>query len=279
MQSVGLALGSGGWKGLAHLGVLRALEEMEVRPTLYAGSSVGALMATAAACRIRISDLERLAEECHQRSLFRLDLGNLVRYGIRTPALFGDRPLRSLCHRLFGRMTFADLPTPALVATVDIRSGETIWWGAPGHRMVPVADAVYASCAMPGLLPPGRVGPNLCIDGGVLDPLGLPDLNGVVDRIIAVELDCLPPLAGPTGRLSGVTLWSRAQSLVMRDLTRRVLRTWDGPPMQVIRPRLRGAEVLRATNPARMMDAGYEAAWSLLEGEGETARYFSAPSD
>lgn len=51
-RRIGLALGSGGWKGLAHLGVLRALEELEIRPALYAGASVGALVAAAAACRV-----------------------------------------------------------------------------------------------------------------------------------------------------------------------------------------------------------------------------------
>jgi NTE family protein len=269
-ERLGLALGSGGWKGLAHLGVLRALEELEIRPALYASASVGALVAAAGACRIRLDELERLAGECRQRSLFRVDLRSLIRYGVRTPALFSETPLRSLCERLFGRMTFAELPTPAVVATVDVWSGETIWWGTPGLRMVPVADAVYASCAMPGLLPPGRVGSRLCMDGGVLDPLGLHGLYGMVDQIVVVELGNVRGAVGdPMDRPRGASLWWSAQALVMQDLTRRLLHNWDGPPMQVIRPQLRGVEVLKVRDPERVIRAGYDAAWSRLGNDSE----------
>ena len=57
-----LALGSGGLTGMAHIGVLRALEEAEIRPTLYAGSSAGALVAAAAAHGIGLADLEAIAD-------------------------------------------------------------------------------------------------------------------------------------------------------------------------------------------------------------------------
>jgi NTE family protein len=157
------------------------------------------------------------------------------------------------------------MPTPALVATLNVWTGETIWWGTPGFRMVSVADAVYASCAMPGLLPPGRVGGTLCMDGGVLDPLGLHGLYGMVDQIVVVELGHQHgAVCDPKAPPEGASLWWGAQTLVMRDLTRHLLRNWDGSPMQVIRPQLRGVEVLKVEDPERVIRAGYEAAWSRL---------------
>ena len=268
-ERVGLALGGGGWKGLAHLGVLRALEELEIRPAVYAGASVGALVAAAAASRIRLDHLEQVATHCRQNRLFRLDFGNLLRHGVRTPALFRETPLRTLCRELFGECRFEDLRTPALVATLDFSTGETIWWGSQGHRQASIADAVYASCALPGLLPPGRVDARLCIDGSVLDPLGLQGLRDLVDRIIVVELGQVRTAASPPARPRASSVWWSAQAMVIRDLTRRLLSEWDGPPLQVIRPVLRGVEVLTVADPVRVINAGYSAALSVLHEDDE----------
>lgn len=278
---VGLALGSGGWKGLAHLGVLRALEELEIRPAVYAGSSVGALLAAAAASRHRLDALEAMARHCHRHSLFRVDLGSLLRHGVRTPALFRAAPLRALCRELFGQLTFADLPTPVLVATLDLLTSDTLWWGSPGRRHVRVADAVYASCALPGLLPPGTVGGRLCADGALLDPLGLKGLKTQVDRILVVELGhdaeaALESLRRPRA----ARLWWTAQSLVLRGLTREMLQGWDGPPVQVIRPVLRGVEVLSVDDPAAVIRAGYVAAQAALQdGCGAGVPSATPPTD
>ena len=62
---VALALGSGGLRGIAHIGVLRALAEAEIQPTVYAGSSAGALVAAAAAYDLSLSEMERIAARLH----------------------------------------------------------------------------------------------------------------------------------------------------------------------------------------------------------------------
>lgn len=270
-ERIGLALGSGGWKGLAHLGVLRALEELEIRPAVYAGSSVGALFAAAAASRVQLSELERLAIRYQQQPLFRLNLGSFLRRGFKASAVFHDKPLRALCRDLFGQISFPELPAPAIISTVDVRTGTPLWWGMGGRREVPVADAVYASCAMPGLLPPGQVGSRLCIDGGIVDPLAISALDGLVHRIIVVDLDdSSRSLVDPFSRPSGSSLWLGAQSLVMRHLARRQLETWTGPPLVIIRPALPGANLLSVADPQRVIEAGYWAAMEVLSDDVET---------
>ena len=74
-----LALGSGGLKGMAHIGVLRALEEAEIRPTLYAGSSAGAVVAAAAAHGIGLADLEAIADRLWRKPVFQVDFLSLLR--------------------------------------------------------------------------------------------------------------------------------------------------------------------------------------------------------
>jgi NTE family protein len=269
-ERIGLALGSGGWKGLAHLGVLRALEELEIRPAVYAGASAGALFAAAAANRIQLGELETLAEQYRKRSLFRFDLGSLLRRGLGAPALFDGRPLRELCDDLLGNITFRELDTPTVISTVDIRTGALMRWGMGGRRDVPVADAVYASCAMPGFLPPGQVGSRLCMDGSVVDPLALSALEHLVDRIIVVDPgDPTDYLSDAAAAPRGSALWWRAQSIVMRDLVRHQLETWNGPPLVLVRPALRDVNILRARDPQGVILAGYLAARRVLADDDE----------
>jgi NTE family protein len=189
---IALALGSGGLRGIAHIGVLRALAEAEIQPTVYAGSSAGALVAAVAADDVSLSEMERIAARLHHKSLFQIDVLGLLRYGTGALSIYRSAPLRELCVELFGNRTFYDLRTPLLMSTVDVQSSAALWWGTAAPD-VPVADAVCASCAMPGLLPPGLVSGRLCMDGSVLDPLALGAVAPLADLVIAIVLDGSAP--------------------------------------------------------------------------------------
>jgi NTE family protein len=133
----------------------------------------------------------------------------------------------------------------------------------------PVADAVYASCAIPGLLPPGRVGGRLCMDGAVVDPLALGAVAPLADLVIAAVLDGPSPDAGAATFQDAHTLWWHAQAIVMRNLARHTLARWKGPPLMVLRLALGGVNPVRGSDPALLIQAGYEAARrALAEWEG-----------
>jgi len=261
---IALALGSGGLRGIAHVGVLRALAEAEIQPTVYAGSSAGALVAAAAAHDLSLSEMESIVARLPRKSLFRFDLLGLLRYGIGALSLYRSAPLRELCVELFGTSTFQDLRTPLVVSTVDVESSAALWWGTAALPDVPVADAVYASCAMPGLLPPGLVCGRLCMDGGVLDPLALQAVAPLADLVIAVVLEGSAPGRATTTMAAAPTLWWQAQAMVTRDLGRYTLAYWDGPPLIVIRPEVHDAHPIRGGDPGRLIEAGYEAARRVL---------------
>jgi NTE family protein len=249
---------------MAHIGVLRALEEAEIRPTLYAGSSAGALVAAAAACGFALAELESIADRLQRTPVLQIDYASLLRHGLRTPALYRSERLLGLCDELFGGTTFCDLKTPLVVSTVDVETALPLWWGLTGLPDASIADAVYASCAMPGLLPPGLVSNRLCMDGSVLDPLALGAVAPLADLVIAVVLDGGSSL--PTGPLASPapSLWWHAQSIVLRDLSRHAIEEWDGPPLVVIRPDLRQVHSLRGGDPRKLIRAGYEGAWKAL---------------
>ena len=179
-------------------------------------------------------------------------------------SLYRSAPLRELCVELFGTRTFQDLRTPLVVSTVDVESSAALWWGTAALPDVRVADAVYASCAMPGLLRPGLVGGRLCMDGGVLDPLALQAVAPLADLVIAVVLEGSAPGRATTTMAAAPTLWWRAQAMATRDLGRYTLAYWDGPPLIVIRPEVHAAHPIRGADPARLIEAGYEAARRAL---------------
>jgi NTE family protein len=263
---IALALGSGGMKGVAHVGVLRALEEAEIRPTVYAGSSAGALVAAAAAHGIALAEMESIADRLQRKRLFQIDFLSLVRRGLRAQALYRAGPLRDLCAELFGGTIFGELKTQLVVSSVDVETAAPLWWGGGSGLDVSVADAVYASCAMPGLLPPGRVGGRICMDGGMLDPLALREVAPLADLVIAVVLDgATPPACNTTAVSTAPTLWWHAQRIVTHDLGYHTLVRWDGPPLLVIRPDLHHVHSLRGADPSRVIQAGYDAARSALD--------------
>jgi NTE family protein len=262
---IALALGSGGLRGIAHIGVLRALAEAEIQPTVYAGSSAGALVAAVAADDVSLSEMERIAARLHHKSLFQIDVLGLLRYGTGALSIYRSAPLRELCVELFGNRTFYDLRTPLLMSTVDVQSSAALWWGTAAPD-VPVADAVCASCAMPGLLPPGLVSGRLCMDGSVLDPLALGAVAPLADLVIAIVLDGSAPAGRATTTMAAAPmLWWHARAMVLRDLGCHTLVRWEEPPLIVIRPEVYDAHPIRGGDPARLIAAGYEAARSVLQ--------------
>jgi NTE family protein len=139
-------------------------------------------------------------------------------------------------------------------------------WGLPGLQDVPVRDAVYASCALPGFFPPGRVGERTCIDGGVVDNLPVSMASHFADIIIAVDVGSSD--ASQSARAEGqgfATIYMRAATMMMHALQQFPLERWHGPPMVLIRPRLNDANWLSFTDTASSIEQGYKAAMRALE--------------
>src|SRR5882762_9172440 len=156
-RKIALVLGGGGMKGFAHIGVLKALEEIGLKPAIYAGTSIGAMVAAAAVAGMSPDELARRAESLRRRDIFRINHFGMLMDRMKSQSIYLEEPLRTVGDSLVPEGTFDDLPSPLLVNTVDIERGTQIVWGLPGLRDVGVRDAVYASCSLPGFFPPGKV--------------------------------------------------------------------------------------------------------------------------
>jgi NTE family protein len=252
-------------KGFAHIGVMRALEELGIAPSLYAGTSIGAMLAAARVAGMTTDQLTERATALRRRDLFRLNHFGMLMDRMRSPSIYLEDPLRDLCRSVVPDGTFDDLPAPLIVNTVDIERSMPVNWGTPGLKDVPVQDAVYASCALPGFFPPGRVGGRLCVDGGVVDnlPVGIAAIDA--DFIIAVDVGSsdLRPISDAMS-LGFANIYMRAATTMMHALQQFPLTHWDGPPMVLIRPRC-GEDWLSFANTTSTIHEGYRAAKKALE--------------
>ena len=262
---IGVVFGGGALKGLAHVGALKAIREAGIQPRLFAGSSIGAMVAAAAATGMSVEALAARASRFRRRDLFRINHFGMLAMRMLSPSIYLEAPLRSLCEELISPGTFEDVKTPLLVAAVDIERGTPIVFGRPGLRDVSVRDAVYASCALPGFFPPGRVGERVCVDGGTTDNLPVAIASMGVDALIAVDVGIADvPVASGIAAEGFASIFMRSASLMMHQLQQQQLEHWTAPPMLLVRPRVSHINWLSFSHNDELLRVGYEATKEAL---------------
>jgi NTE family protein len=264
-RRVALVLGGGGLKGFAHIGVLRALAERNIVPEVFAGTSIGALISAAYIGGTTIEELAARAEGLRKRDLFRINHMGMLLERMRSPSIYLEEPLRELVGSAVADVTFAELAKRLLVNTVDLDRGARVVWGLPGLEDVSVRDAIYASCALPGFFPPGRVADRMCIDGGVVDNLPVSVAANFADLIVAVDVGSSDQLRSDAASSGFAGTYMRAATMMMHALQQFPLEHWHGPPMVLIRPRVDDANWLSFSDTAANIAEGYRSASRALE--------------
>ncbi|MFS0787134.1 patatin-like phospholipase family protein [Shouchella sp. 1P09AA] len=173
---IGLALGSGGARGFAHIGVLRALEKAGIHIDFLAGSSMGALVAAMYGVGHSIEHMERFAKLFKNK--FYLDF-TVSRQGL----IAGDK-IESLVRILAKQKTFKELDKEVRVVATDLLTGNRVIL-ADGD----VAKAVRASMSIPGIFVPVKWNDQLLVDGGVVErvPVSVAREMGA-DIVIGVDV-------------------------------------------------------------------------------------------
>jgi NTE family protein len=262
---IGVVLGGGALKGMAHIGALRALREAGIRPRVYAGTSIGAMVAAAAASGRDCEELVERALRFRRRDLFRINHVGMLMERMLSRSIYLEAPLRALCEELVAEGTFDDLETALLVTAVDLEQGVPVVFGRPGLRDVRVRDAVYASCALPGFFPPGVVGTRTCIDGGTTDNLPVAIASMGVDAVIAVDVGVADvPLARGVAQQGFASIFMRAATLMMHQQQQRALEHWMSPPLLLVRPRVSEIGWFSFSHIEKLIEMGYEATRDAL---------------
>lgn len=178
-RKIGLALSSGVARGWAHIGAIRALARLGVSFDIVAGCSAGAFVG---ACYLaqELDDLEAWALSLTKRRIVRyIDL----HFG-RGSLLSGNRIVEEM-RRLLGGRRIEDLRNPFVAVATDLTTGHEIWLQNGG-----LVEAVRASMALPGLLPPMAFGGRMLADGALVDPLPVAPCRALgADLVVAVNLN------------------------------------------------------------------------------------------
>jgi len=256
----GLALSGGGAQGLAHIGVLKVLEEEGIRPDYLAGTSMGGVIAAAYAAGLTPDEIEQIAADISKtRNLLRLADLSLPQQGI----FRGERVLEFFEKHLRG-CTFAELKIPLILIAVDLNTGQEIHLQEGS-----VAEALRATVSIAGLFAPVERDGMRLVDGGLLNNLPVDAVRQMgADIVMAVDVDWrkdsiwraisrLWPLSGVIGGL----IVNLGDSLDVTVRQQRAYKLQNAQPDFLVRPGIPDkVTVLTGFNRVAELVAGGEAA-------------------
>ena len=171
VEKTAFVLGGGGVLGAVEVGMLQALFERDITPDLVLGTSVGALNGAMVARDPSLAVIERLVglwtTAGQAREVYPTQPLKSVRRAVSSGThVFSDQPMRERLQEEFGDLTFEELPVEFQVCAASIERAAEHWFTSG-----PLVPAVVASAAVPGLLPPAKVGNEHYLDGGIVNSI------------------------------------------------------------------------------------------------------------
>jgi NTE family protein len=267
-MKIGLALGGGGAKGMAHIGVLSVLESAGIKVDIIAGTSAGAIAGSLYAAGKSPREIETLVRGLRWQQLLTRD-----RTGM---GIFSTEGIRRVLEAAIGKTTrIEDLPRRFIAMAVDMDSGEERAFDSG-----PVAKAVCASAAFPGLFAPVRIDGHGYFDGGVTNavPFDVVRRRGA-RRVLAVDLGADDPtfivqfphrrgstlfyrLLFATGKQKAMRVATRAIGIMSRQI--RMQRLKESPPDLVLHPLVQQVGMMDFELAVDCIRAGEQAARDAL---------------
>ncbi len=178
VRRVALALGSGGARGYAHIGAIQVLHERNCEIVTVAGSSMGALIGGLHAAG-KLDEFTEWALTLTQRDVLRL-----LDVAVSAPGAIRAEKIFARVTDLLGDTAIEDLVIPYTAVATDLLARRPVWF-----QRGPLVDAIRASTAIPGVLPPVMLNGRLLADGGIMDPVPLAPTAAVQsDFSLAISL-------------------------------------------------------------------------------------------
>ncbi|MBE9538206.1 MAG: patatin-like phospholipase family protein [Proteobacteria bacterium] len=211
-SSIGVALGGGAARGIAHIGVLQAFEEDGVNISYISGTSIGALVASYYAFGKSIEEIKAVGKE--------LNFTSVIGLSLQKKGLFSTRSMEKMIIKDLGEVNIEDANIPLAICATDISTGEQVVLRQGG-----LAKAVCASTAVPGIFVPVEVGGRTLVDGGISEnvPISLLDEMGA-GFTIGINLNGHQEYSPPKDIIS---IMSNAIDIAIDLRTRDQLKTAD----------------------------------------------------
>jgi NTE family protein len=257
-----LVLGGGGMKGIAHIGVWKALEESGIRPDAIVGTSIGALIGACLAGGMGWRELAEVSRRLKRQDIVSVNRRAMWLGGVREPAVFEGEHFLEYIRRSLPVQEFDRLRLPLRLNAVSLVSGEEVWFGAGARTDVPLAEAVYASCALPMYFAPARIADDVLVDGGILDVFPVRRaLEWGAERVIGVDVgsDFLPPDPGYFDQ-GMIAIHDRVLNLNLQGQRARCIDDVKDSPLLYIRPKIGHLHSFDFERTQFFLEEGYRAA-------------------
>ncbi len=253
-KTLGLALGAGGTRGIAHVGFLKALEEAGIRPDYIAGSSMGSVVGACYSKGMTCDEMRDIAFQLKTTDILDVSLISLAKLG-----LLKSVRVRKLISGFLEDCTFEQLHIPFCCVAVDLKTAELKCFSEGS-----VVDAVLASSAMPSVFRPVEIDGMLLVDGGVLCRVPVKEVKKMgADVVVAVDvlgkvekLDKVPNVLSLVTRVYDIMDCKRTQTVHTKHS--RKIDLWLEPEMEDV-----------SQYKVKNIEAAYEAGYRIGKENAE----------
>lgn len=187
MKKLGLALGGGGAKGIAHIAFLEKLDEMGITPSVVSGTSMGAIVAAVYCSGQKAGDMMAVLQRLDEKASRRKKGGIFLRLSTATPTYRGEF-MKRFIDSLLPVKTFEELKIPLKIVAVDFYTLEEKVFTSGS-----LLDAVMASAALPPGVYPYKIGESYYIDGGAVNVVPATVIKDECDVLAAIDVSSVVP--------------------------------------------------------------------------------------
>lgn len=270
MKKLGLALGGGGARGLAHIGVIKALKELNVPIHYVTGTSIGAIIGGAFAAGI-MEKAEKWVSAPNWKKLPKLFLD----LHLSKKALIRGDKIEKFFREMIPAKSFEELDLPFAAVATDLMTGEEVV-----IRDGDVHMAIRASMSIPGVFCPLERNGKVLVDGGLVNPLPIEVCRDLgADKVIAVDLNC-------RGQSEPIKAYGALNVFSIIDETFRVVmniaqkRHFPAPtPDIVLQPPVGDISILDFHKADTLVNIGYEytiSEWQRFIGVADDCTVFTS---
>lgn len=175
-MKIGLVLSGGGSRAFGHLGVLKALDELKIRPDIISAASAGSLVGAFYAHGYTPNEISEI--------ILKKGISGNIKLAFNKMGLFSLDKVEKLIKEYIPEDNFESLKTSLIITTTEIRKGEIVYFRSGNN----LARIVTASCAIPGIFSPVIIEGKSYIDGGVLNNMPVEPIEDSVDLKIGVNV-------------------------------------------------------------------------------------------
>ena len=246
MKKLGLVLGSGGSRGVAHIGFIKAMVEEGITPSVITGSSMGALVGACFALGLKpdymINEITKLKMS---------DLLDISINPLRNLAILRSKKVYKRLEKYFGNKTFADVKIPYNCVAVDVHTGKAVTFD-PHEKIV---DGVVASCCIPGVFKPVVRGEQMLVDGGIQCRLPIDEARSMGAEVI-VAVDVMGELRPNNKKYNILSVMFRTADIYDTELTK--IKLLHQKPDLYLLPKLGDMNQYKFKGISEAIEQGYE---------------------